>query len=181
MARREKRQLGVVLTGGPCSGKTTLVNELEACGHRVVREAARDIIESTAELPDPVAFQREVFRVQMARESEALASPSPSGAVFFDRSIADGLAYLRIRGLEPLPEIERAWKDRRASYDVVFVLALHPDYPPATYRRESLAEAIAVHDAILDVYRERHPRVVELPWAPVDARREKIDTFLAQL
>ena len=34
-----------VLTGGPCSGKTTVLNILAKCGYPVVPELAREMIE----------------------------------------------------------------------------------------------------------------------------------------
>ena len=50
-----------VLSGGPCTGKSTLLEALEAAGHLVVSEAARRVIEEDKDgnlRSNPLEFQR---------------------------------------------------------------------------------------------------------------------------
>ena len=69
----------LVVTGGPCAGKTTLITRLGELGHPILPEAAAEVIIEGIHHPsrDPVAFQREVLRRQLGREATA-----PEGTVF---------------------------------------------------------------------------------------------------
>lgn len=114
------------------SGKTTLVNAIaENCG--VVREVARDIFndwkhrygfESLAEIRmySPTKFQLEVFREQVKREDEELASHD---IVLTDRTIYDNffftIFYHDDVGLlnRYLREFRKRELERR--YDLLFV------------------------------------------------------------
>lgn len=99
----------VVVTGGPFSGKTTLVRALAGHGHRTVPEAAIDVIDRlNVEMgvegqrawrsARPLEFQRMIFDLQLERERPLGRG---SGLVFLDRGIADGIAYLMSAGVEP--------------------------------------------------------------------------------
>ena len=85
----------IVITGGPCSGKTSLIRELAKLGYTVVEEAATQIISEGIYHPqkDPLAFQREVVARQFDWEKEA--ESKTKDLIFCDRGIYDGLAYLR--------------------------------------------------------------------------------------
>jgi predicted ATPase len=97
-----------VLTGGPYSGKTTLVQALADAGLRTVPEAAIEVIERLNEIMGPAnqrrwrrahlpEFQRMVLELQLERER---ALPPGRAPVFLDRGVADGIAYYRDAGLE---------------------------------------------------------------------------------
>ncbi len=171
-----------VLTGGPCAGKSTLLAELARRGFPVIQEAARGVILEGRLTPsrDPLEFQREVLRRQLAWERCA-----PPGTVFADRGVGDHFGYLehyRIhRGLDlsaPFSgELASAWEEARPRYGAVFLLERSPRFTPASYRREAEAEAEAIHRAIVEAYRARHPRVVDVAWGPIEERAEKVMAF----
>jgi phosphotransferase system enzyme I (PtsP) len=164
-----------VLTGGPSSGKTTLLGALAQRGHAVVEEAALTIIhgDSSRQLrADPLEFQKRILRLQIAREMSVV--PTTSGLVFTDRGIGDHFAYLRLRGVPAFPELEAAWELACRRYETVFLLEPGPEYTPTLDRTETPEEAHAVHLAIAQEYRKRHPRVVEIPWEPLVRRVELV-------
>ena len=91
-----------LFTGAPGVGKTTLIEYLKSIGYSVVRETARDVIEQQQKnngtiLPwiNQMAFQKRVLGIQLERENNI-----SSNLVFIDRGILDGIAYLRVAGLE---------------------------------------------------------------------------------
>jgi len=87
-----------VVTGAPCSGKTTLLSSLEKLGYKVVPEVARTYIDNfiknggTVEnlRSDELKFQEEVL-TQKYKIEESL---NQSEVIFFDRGIPDSYAYL---------------------------------------------------------------------------------------
>jgi len=106
----EERFVGV--TGGPGSGKSTLIEALAAAGHATTTEAGRAIIRDQVAiggpaLPwlDPAAFAALMLSFEM--RSHDLARTA-TGLVFFDRGVPDVAGYLRLTGL-PVPDhVERA-------------------------------------------------------------------------
>jgi predicted ATPase len=176
---REKGTRIHVLTGGPCSGKTTLLDELARRGFPVIPEAARVVIQEGRWTPasHPLEFQREVLRLQIEWERAA-----PPGVVFADRGIGDHFGYIEyyrsVRGIDILADftgqLAGAWEEARARYGAIFLLDQAETYTPAAYRRESEAEAVAVHRALSGAYRSRHARVIEVPWGPVGERVERV-------
>jgi predicted ATPase len=127
----------VVITGGPCSGKTTCLKQLsENLAHRGVRvyiatEAATVLFQhgaSVTDLSSPTcqrAFQEFVIRFQIQVEDSlvnyALSTSMPS-IVLCDRGTMDGAAYidresfLNLLQAEGMTEVEA--RDQR--YDAVF-------------------------------------------------------------
>ena len=86
----------VVLTGGPCVGKSTLIRMLEALGYLVLPEFATEVINDGG--PDPCydheAFQFEVLRRQRLAEARLHQAP----LLFLDRGAPDGIPYREIYG-----------------------------------------------------------------------------------
>jgi predicted ATPase len=119
----------VVLTGGPHSGKTSLVERLRVAGHAVVPEAAFALIEQLNDelgleeqqrwrQANLLKFQERVVALQ--DELERGLAPSDSGVVFLDRGRLDGLAYCEIRGVAPTARVLELAYARR--YDHVELL-----------------------------------------------------------
>jgi predicted ATPase len=104
----------LVLTGGPGSGKTTLIEALRAKGFAVTDEAGRGVIREEMRdggdaLPwiDREKFARRMFEWELASYRQAERQRGP---VFFDRGLPDTLGYLRLERLE-VP----AWMEEEAS------------------------------------------------------------------
>lgn len=92
-----------VITGGPGSGKTTLIEALAATGLATAAEAGRQVIieerqSSGRALPwvDPRAFAE----AMLVRDVDSYAAwRDATGPVFFDRGIPDVIGYLRLESV----------------------------------------------------------------------------------
>jgi predicted ATPase len=85
---------GVVITGGPSAGKTTLLAELAARGYATVEESARSIIaarlaQGMSPRPEPATFAREILQKDIEKYRQA---PQGVGPVFYDRGAVEALA-----------------------------------------------------------------------------------------
>jgi predicted ATPase len=163
----------IVITGGPCSGKTTIIDALAKRGHTTVPEAATELIEDPT-LEDlrsnPREFQLQVLRRQLENEGRVLETADAGSVVFLDRGVGDGFSYLRYHGIEPLEELGEAWSlARRRSRSILFFES-RPDYQPASHRSETPAEASRIQELLLEDYRSRHDRVLLIPWLPIEER-----------
>jgi predicted ATPase len=90
-----------IFTGGPSTGKTSVLNELKKRGHYVVAEAATDTIQkgldSGVQAPWLEAdFQIKISTLHAQREQQALQSGA--SRVFFDRGPLDSLCYMLFYG-----------------------------------------------------------------------------------
>ena len=91
-----------VLTGGPGSGKSSIILALEYRGEAVMREVAGDFInlQQAMGIPEPwkdPKFQDRIRNWQVTREMDA-DKIAKNGRVFLDRGVLDGLAYCQMDG-----------------------------------------------------------------------------------
>ena len=174
----------VVITGGPASGKTTLVEAFAARGYATVPEAAIQVIAELNEelgleeqkawrLANRRAFQLRVLARQVELEGRALEM-SAGRVVFLDRCRIDGLAYCRHFD-EPAPE-ELVASVGEVHYDRVFLLDTLPvvEDRSATGRTSDRAASLAIRATIEEVYVELGYEPIRVPVAPVEERLDGI-------
>ena len=119
-----------VLTGGPGSGKTTLIAALRRAGFATFVEAGRGIIRDQSSIggtalpwSDRALFAELMLSWEMRSYRDAIEQKGP---VFFDRGVPDTLGYLRLSGLPVAEHISAAAK--RLRYNPrVFVAPPWPD------------------------------------------------------
>lgn len=163
-----------VITGGPGSGKTTLIGALQKAAYAGTAEAGRGIILDQVAiggpaLPwnDPALFAEAMLVWEM--RSHHLAREQ-RGKVFFDRGVPDVIGYLRLEGL-PVPEHVRKAADVFRYNRKVFIAPPWPEiYTQDSERRQSLEEASRTYDAMVAAYTECGYGLVELPRATVAER-----------
>lgn len=161
-----------MISGGPSSGKTTLINELAARGYKTAGEAARFLIEqkigegkSVEDIQNTNEFQKEVLDLQLRNEKNA----PKDKIVFFDRAIPDGLAYCQFQKLN-VPEY--ASLDLRGRYKKIFFcqqLSVDKD----GIRIESDKSARELSRLIWQAYDDLGYEIINLPAAPTPDNRIK--------
>ncbi len=169
------------ISGGPNSGKTTLLGALktEFPGAYFVPEPAETVITrelaKEAENPsyEPVVpwVDYTKFGPVVADESEILESDIPDGVdiVFQDRSLIDTIAYARLNGFEAfVPEVRRRVK--LAGYTLALFCEPVGVHTITAIRRETADEARITHDYLAQAYDETGIPVVHLPAVSVKDR-----------
>ncbi len=160
-----------VITGGPGSGKTTMVNLLKERGYKTTIEHARHYLDTKMRDGKTVEeirknqseFQLGVLEMQIEQEKEI----SPDDVVFLDRAIPDALAYYRFLNLPQHPKLTEAL--HTASYKKVFILDVLPlvnDYA----RREDEAAQKKIHSLLIEVYQSLGFPIVHVPVLPIEQR-----------
>ena len=115
-----------VITGAPCSGKTTLIELLEKRGYKVVYETARIYIDNelakgkTIEeiRQNELEFQKKVLRMKINTEKKL----SPEEIIFFDRGLPDTEAYFKLHNFKIDDFVNKAIK--KSMYKKIFLLEL---------------------------------------------------------
>ena len=169
-----------VLTGGPCAGKTTLINELKDRGYDVSPEPGRIYFEARlAEgktIPELLSDMPKLEKDILHKHMELEAACSKDVTLFLDRGIPDCLAYYRIYNVPEDQELHDAVSN--AHYSRVFLLDLIENFSNDTVRVETPEQAKKIHDSIRTAYEELGYEIVEVPVLPI---AERVEYVLARL
>lgn len=145
----------IVLTGGPCCGKTTLIAELARRGLNVIGESAREVLQEGKFVGVGLEFQREIFRRQIEREAGLEA-----GDHYLDRSAVDVLAYSEYF-LNASDEFRNFVL--RDKYHRVFVLDRLPFQNDGLRVEADESEANRIHELIVQKYRGLGYNLIRVP------------------
>jgi predicted ATPase len=171
-----------VITGGPGSGKSTLIAALAAHGISVMPEAGRAIIRDQAAIggsalpwADRAAYAELMLSWELRSYREALEKPGP---VIFDRGVPDVAGYLRVGGLQVPPHVRKAAEIRRYNSRVFIAPPWEQIFVQDSERRQDFAEAQATYEALAEVYTSLGYELVVLPLASSEERvRLVVDTI----
>jgi len=161
-----------VIAGGPCSGKTTLIEALASSGVTVQRETAELCLEAGVASgqdaqwlrADPVAWQQMLLQ----QDVEMFRGLPVDAPLCVDTSCIETLVYSRRAGLE---EGERlaAWL-HAFRYRTIFFLEPLAQYERTDVRLEDAATAGALSAEIAACYGEFGYGLVRVPPLPVAER-----------
>jgi predicted ATPase len=167
-----------VITGAPCSGKTTLLDMLADMGFKTVHEAGRTYV--VGELAkglslevirkDQAEFTRQIYSRMLSNEHEL----HPDEVCFLDRAIPDGPAFYRYAGMNPNDVLPDCFQYQYAS---VFVLDRLP------YVRDGVRDSDDPAAEYLDTWIERDYASLgyDVMRVPVLPPVERLDFILERL
>ncbi|TVZ28548.1 putative ATPase [Gillisia sp. Hel_I_86] len=157
----------IVITGGPGTGKSSIINYLESQGHFCLHEISRQItLEAQQQgikqlfLEKPLLFSEKLLQARINQHQEAVQLPR--GQIFLDRGIPDVVAYMDYLGTPYPAKFTLACKNHK--YDKIFLLPPWEEiYTSDNERYESFEQALIIHEHLKNSYITYGYNPIEVP------------------
>ena len=164
----------IVITGGPSTGKTSIVEKIEFMGLPCIHEISRSITLQAREqgiqqlfVTDPLLFSKKITEGRIKQFFEA--SKIPAEYVFMDRGLPDVVAYMDCFDQEYDESFIEACETY--TYDTVFLLPPWKEiYATDGERYENYDEALRIHDCLEASYQKYGYKTIHVPKGTVAER-----------
>jgi predicted ATPase len=170
----QRAMIGVLVTGGPGVGKTSLLKELGLRGLTTAGDAAREVIaerkrNGLTPRPPPLEFAEEILRRDCAQYK---AASQRGGLVFFDRGVPEALGMLE-QARASLPGELEARLAEFVYHEAAFILPPWESiFVQDAERDQTFADTLRVHESLRRWYARCGFRLVEVPRGTVGERAE---------
>ncbi len=168
----------IVITGGPGTGKSSIINELKKRGYICFEEISRQVTLDARKngvdqlfLTQPLLFSELLLE---GRKKQYLETANyPKSTVFLDRGLPDVLAYMDYFNSEyPESFVETC---RNHPYDVVFILAPWQEiFTSDSVRYETFEQAELIHNHLLNTYQKFNYNLLDVPFESIKKRADFI-------
>lgn len=168
----------IVITGGPGTGKSSIILELLKRGYTCLEEISREVTLKAREdgvdqlfLKNPLLFSELLLKGRKKQYDEA--KNHEVDLVFIDRGLPDVLAYMDYIGDKYPKEFVATCKSN--VYDYVFILSPWQEiFTSDNERYENFEQAVTIHDHLLDTYKKYEYNLLDVPFDTVENRADYI-------
>lgn len=179
---RELKKEIVVITGGPGTGKSTIIDGLIKKGYTCYPEISREVILEAKEkgidqlfLTEPLLFSQMLLDGRIKQYQEALLEKNIP--VFIDRGVHDIVAYMHFIGDEYPNHFHESCVESK--YYKVFVLPPWEDiYESDNERYENYEQSLEIYAHLKETYKKYGYELIEVPTGKVE---ERVDFILNRL
>lgn len=164
----------IVITGGPGTGKTSVIQLLEEKGYSCLPEVSREVIRSAQKkgidqlfLEKPLLFSQLLLegRIEQYKQAEE----AQTEYLFFDRGIPDVVAYLDFAGKQ-YPSLFREVCNTYTYTDVFFLPPWQEIYTCDKERYETFEQACLIHKHLMETYTRSGYHIKEVPCSSLEDR-----------
>lgn len=163
-----------IITGGPATGKSSIIDYFQQTGHPCFEEVSREIIQKKNIKTSDKNFDFE-SAVFQKRKKQFLAATKLH---FYDRSMLDGLAYMKIQNISIPQQMLTDLKTHRYESKVFIAPVWWGIYHQDSERLESFEEAVAIEKSLREIYQSFGYELVEIPLTSVE---ERVKFILSQI
>ena len=171
-------QKKIVITGGPGTGKSTVIEELVTRNFMCMPEISREVTLNARKkgieqlfLTKPLLFSELLLEGRINQYIEA--ETKNCDVVFFDRGIPDVHAYMNYISIDyPSTYIH---KSNTYRYSHIFLMPPWEDiYITDNERYENFEQALAIHNHLERTYKQLNYKIIEVPTGTVEFRTDFI-------
>ncbi len=174
----------IVITGGPGTGKSTVIDELSnrkfLCMPEISRQVTLNAREKGIEqlfLTKPLLFSELLLEGRVNQYIEA--EKKNTDLVFFDRGIPDVHAYMNYISIDYPKTYET--KSNLYRYDYIFLMPPWEEiYISDNERYENFEQALAIHNHLERTYKNLKYPIIEVPIGTVQQRTDFILAYINQ-
>lgn len=164
----------IVIIGGPGSGKSSIIEGLEAKGYCCYPEISREVTHEAKKrgieqlfLEDPLLFSQMLLDGRIKQFYNA--KKEPHQWIFIDRGIPDVVAYLDFIGDDFPSHFDTACREN--VYNKIFILPPWEEiYKSDNERYENFEQAKKIHKHLTKTYADYGYELIEVPKDSVDNR-----------
>lgn len=163
----------VVFTGGPGSGKTSVINFLNHMGYPSAPEVGRKVIQSQVDsqgsaLPwlDKAAFRDEM----VAEEVNNYCNYGHTTLTFFDRSIIDSYGYSKLEHIPISELLLNLCYQLSYNHNVFIFPPWESIYENDAERKQDFEQAVLTYQQMLNAYQQFGYELIEVPKVSVQQR-----------
>ncbi|MBA6152418.1 AAA family ATPase [Gelidibacter maritimus] len=168
----------IVITGGPGTGKSSIIEELKRRRHICFDEISRQVTLEAREngieqlfLSQPLLFSKLLLEGRAKQYTEADTYKNTS--VFLDRGLPDVLAYMDFYGSDYPESFVKVC--RNSPYDTVFIVTpWEAIFQSDNVRYETFEQAEQIHEQLLNTYKMFGYDLVHIPFDTVKNRADFI-------
>ncbi len=176
------KQQKIVITGGPGTGKSTIIDHLTQMEFTCMPEISRNITKEAQHsgidqlfLKDPLLFSELLLNGRIEQYENAAARETDK--VFFDRGIPDIHGYMDYLGTK-YPEIYTQ-KSKELRYSHVFMMPPWREiYKTDNERYESFEQSLTIYNYLIEGYTKMNYDIIRVPEGNI---KERVNFILNSL
>lgn len=175
----------IVITGGPGTGKTSIINELKKRNYTCLDEISREVTLKARKdgidqlfLTQPLLFSELLLKGRETQFNDA--NNADTEIVFIDRGLPDVLAYMDYIGDEyPQKFIDSC---NEHVYDMTFILEPWQEiFVSDSERYENFDQAVKIHHHLLNTYERFEYNLMDVPFDTIENRAQFILNVVKEL
>ncbi len=176
------KQKKIVITGGPGTGKSTIIDQLLQMEFTCMPEISRNITKEAQQsgidqlfLKDPLLFSKLLLDGRISQYQAAAGQEADK--VFFDRGIPDIHGYMDYLGTE-YPEIYTR-KSKEFRYSHVFMMPPWKEiYQTDNERYETYEQSLTIYKYLIEGYTKMNYHIIRVPEGSIT---DRVDFILNSL
>jgi len=172
----------IVITGGPGTGKSSIISELTNRNYNCFEEISRQVTLKARDngvdqlfLDKPLLFSELLLEARLQQFNDASKEKAP--IIFYDRGLPDVLAYMDYAKKDYPMHFKSICKSHR--YDGIFILPPWKEiYVSDNERYENFEQAQQIHKQLTKTYKHLNYTLITVPFGNV---KERTDFILKQI
>ena len=165
-----------ILTGGPGSGKTSVLQELKARGYTIVHETGRSVIQQQVTIDGEALPWKDtrLFAQHMlaADISNYLQHDGAKSIIIFDRGIPDVLGYALLSEIDEAPSYKKQAKQFQYNKYAFILPPWETIYVNDYERKQDFTVALNTYKVMYKTYKRLGYHLIDLPKVSISDRAD---------